>query len=109
MDPFHPSFTPPLAFPLSESLLLLAFLGLSAVLRLHPENFQFVNLIVLLEMTRLGFLQHSNSLLEVIRHGFHDTGGFASCSNPSMNQPIIPTLDMLSITYRNLVLATEGE
>jgi hypothetical protein len=79
------------------------------VLRLHPEDCQFVNPIVLLEMTRLGFLEHSDSLLQIIRHGFNDTGGFASCSNPSINQPIIPTLDIMSTTYRTLVLASEGE
>jgi hypothetical protein len=109
MDSREPTISPPSSASISESLLLLAYLGISALLKLSPDNHQVINPIILLEMARLGLLEQTDNLLLIITTGLRDTGGFASCPPSVGEHTFIPTVEMISETYRNLVQQRESE
>jgi hypothetical protein len=64
------------------------------LLQLQPENYQFVNPIVLLEMSRLNLLLRSPELLQAVKIGLSDTGGFSAC--PATNAYIQPSMDSIT-------------
>jgi hypothetical protein len=94
MDPRRPTILPPASLSVSEAVLLLAYLSIRTVLQLQPENYQFVNPVVLLEMSRLSLLIRSKELLQVVNVGLMETGGFNACFVPTL--AISPTMDSIN-------------
>jgi hypothetical protein len=72
MDQRKPTISPPSSASISESLLLFAYLGISALLKLSPDNYEFVTPRELLEQT--------DSFFQIITTGLRDTGGLSFLS-----------------------------
>jgi hypothetical protein len=89
-----PTISPSATLPLGDAVLLLAYLSIRILLQLQPEHYQFVNPIVLLEMSRLSLLLRSPQLLQAVNIGLLDTGGFFAC--PATHHNIPPSMDSIN-------------
>jgi hypothetical protein len=107
MDPRPPTILPPVSLPLVEAVLLLAYLSVQNLLQMQPDQLQFVNPVILLELTRIGLLVRSPELLQAVHAGFMDTGGFAAC--PELEENILPTMESILQSYNVLLNTTNSE